>query len=184
MTGGYTITSLTADAYGAALDDLGALLVDTVDGGASVGFLAPLDPAAARAWWASREDDLAAGRHAMWVARRSDGTVVGTVQVHPGAMPNGRHRGEVVKLMVHQEARGAGLGRRLLAAAEDGARDLGLSVLVLDTETGSPAEKLYASSGWTQCGVIPDYARDAHGELRPTTLFAKRLDGVEFGAGG
>ncbi len=79
--------------------------------------------------------------------------------------------------MVHREARGRGLGRRLLTAAEDGAVAAGLTLLHLDTETDSPAERLYRDAGWTRAGMIPAYAANPEGLLRPTTLYFKRLGG-------
>lgn len=156
------------------VDELADLLVDTVDGGASIGFLAPLDRAVAVAWWKERAAAVAAGGLAVWAAR--DGhRVVGTVSLAFPDKPNSRHRAELVKLMVHRDARGCGLGRGLLALAEEAAAAAGITLLHLDTETDSPAERLYGSAGWTRAGVIPDYAADPAGELRPTTLYYKQL---------
>ncbi|MCF2531583.1 GNAT family N-acetyltransferase [Yinghuangia sp. KLBMP8922] len=178
------MSPLAAEELADAAPALAALLAATVDAGASVGFLAPLDPAAAEEWWRGRHIVLATTA-SMWVARDADERIVGTIQLHHGGqMPNGRHRGEIAKLMVHPGTRGGGLGRRLLETAETEARRRGLAVLILDTETGSPAEKMYASAGWTHCGVIPDFAQDASGMLQSTTLFAKRLDGTRLGSGG
>ncbi|MFF5026345.1 N-acetyltransferase family protein [Streptomyces collinus] len=156
-------------------DGLALLLADTVAGGASVGFLAPLTPAAADAWWRERADAVAAGRLQVWVAEDGAGRPAGTVGLAMPDKPNSRHRAELVKLMVHRRARGAGLGRLLLATAEQAAAAAGLTLLHLDTETGSPAERLYRSAGWTRAGTIPDYAANPAGELCPTTLYYKRL---------
>ncbi|WP_020135394.1 GNAT family N-acetyltransferase [Streptomyces sp. 351MFTsu5.1] len=156
------------------VEELAELLVDVVDGGASVGFLAPLDRAAAVGWWKERAAEVAAGRLAVWAA--GDGhRVVGTVSLAFPDKPNSGHRAELVKLMVHRSARGRGLGRTLLGVAEEAAAAAGITLLHLDTETDSPAERLYDSAGWTRAGVIPDYAADPGGELRPTTLYYKRL---------
>lgn len=152
---------------------LADLLADTVHGGASVGFLAPLDRAEAVAWWEERAADVAAGRLAVWGAYDGD-RVLGTVSLAFPGKANSRHRAEIVKLMVHPEARGQGLGRSLLATAEDAAAAAGVTLLHLDTETGSPAEHLYRSAGWTAIGAIPDYAASPDGELRPTTIYYKR----------
>src|SRR5690242_14645689 len=154
----------------AVVDELADLLIDTVDDGASVGFLAPLDRAEAVGWWKERAAGVAAGRLAVWAARTAD-RVVGTVSLAFPDKPNSRHRAELVKLMVHRDARGQGLGRRLLSTAEEAAAADGITLLHLDTETGSPAEHLYRSAGWTPVGVIPDYAESPGGELRPTTLY-------------
>jgi GNAT superfamily N-acetyltransferase len=156
------------------IPELAELLADTVDGGASVGFLAPLDRAEAAAWWRELSTAVAAGRLAVWVAYEEPGRVLGTVSLALPDKPNSTHRAELVKLMVHRAARGRGLGRRLLAVAEEAAAARGITLLHLDTETGSPAEHLYRSSGWTPVGAIPDYAADPAGVLRPTTIYYKR----------
>ncbi|MFJ8463627.1 GNAT family N-acetyltransferase [Streptomyces swartbergensis] len=153
---------------------LADLLTDTVNGGASVGFLAPLDRAEALAWWEERAADVAAGRLAVWAAHDGD-RVLGTVSLAFPAKPNSRHRAELVKLMVHRDARGRGLGRGLLTTAEGAAAEAGVTLLHLDTESGSPAERLYRSAGWTAIGSIPDYAASPDGELRPTTIYYKRV---------
>ncbi|MFE3167922.1 GNAT family N-acetyltransferase, partial [Streptomyces sp. NPDC059224] len=131
----------------------------------------------ADAWWRGRTEAVAAGRLAVWAALDGADRVVGTVSLafaFPGK-PNSRHRAELVKLMVHREARGQGVGRRLLTVAEGAASAAGITLLHLDTETDSPAEHLYRSAGWTRAGVIPNYAADPGGVLRPTTLYYKRV---------
>ncbi|MFJ9815001.1 GNAT family N-acetyltransferase [Streptomyces sp. NPDC101151] len=156
-------------------EELAVLLADTVAGGASVGFLAPLARAQAAGWWRERADAVAAGRLALWVAVDDTERVAGTVGLALPDKPNSRHRAELVKLMVHRSARGQGLGRRLLTTAEQAAAATGITLLHLDTETGSPAEHLYRAAGWTLAGTIPDYAASPSGDLRPTTLYYKRV---------
>ncbi|MGW1212733.1 N-acetyltransferase family protein [Streptomyces sp. NPDC002499] len=158
----------------ARVGELAELLVDTVDGGASVGFLAPLDRAEALAWWEERAAGVAAGQLAVWAAQDGD-RVVGTVSLAFPGKPNSRHRAELVKLMVHRDARGQGLGRTLLSTAEEAAAASGITLLHLDTETDSLAERLYGGAGWTRIGAIPDYAADPGGVLRPTSIYYKRL---------
>ncbi|MFF9813212.1 GNAT family N-acetyltransferase [Streptomyces sp. NPDC014006] len=165
----------------AASAELADLLVDTVAGGASIGFLGPLEPAEAVAWWRERAQAVAAGRLTVWVAYDA-GRPAGTVSLALPDKPNSRHRAEIVKLMVHPGARGRGLGRALLATAEEAAVAAGITLLHLDTETGSPAESLYRSAGWTRAGTIPDYAASPDGVLRPTTLYYKQVGAA--GAGG
>ncbi|MCX5267559.1 GNAT family N-acetyltransferase [Streptomyces sp. NBC_00199] len=154
--------------------ELAGLLIDTVDGGASVGFLVPLERADAVAWWRERAQQVAAGRLAVWVALDGD-RVVGTVSLAFADKPNSRHRAELVKLMVHRDARGRGLARTLLGTAEKAAAEAGVTLLHLDTETDSPAEHLYRSTGWTRAGTVPDYAANPYGVLRPTTLYYKHV---------
>lgn len=169
-----TVSRLDAERLRASAGELAELLADTVEGGASIGFLAPLERAAAVAWWEERVDAVSAGRLAVWVAHTAD-RILGTVSLAFPDKPNSRHRAELVKLMVHRDGRGQGLGRELLTAAEHAAATAGITLLHLDTETDSPAESLYRSAGWTRLGAIPDYAATPAGELCPTTIFYKRL---------
>ncbi|MDI1461397.1 GNAT family N-acetyltransferase [Catellatospora sp. KI3] len=171
-----TISRLSAATFEADLTGLAELLADAVDGGASLGFLAPYPAPVAVEWWRSLAAAVAEGGHLVWAAYDGD-RVVGTVSLVPGRKDNGRHRAELVKLMVHRQARGRGLARRLMAAVEQEARARGIDLLLLDTETGSDAEHLYRAAGWTAYGVVPDYAADPGGTLRACTFFFKRLAG-------
>ncbi|MEU9095870.1 GNAT family N-acetyltransferase [Streptomyces sp. NPDC087901] len=155
-------------------DELAALLVETVDGGASVGFLAPLDRDAAACWWRERAASVDAEHHQVWIARDGE-RIAGTIGLTRAPLPNGRHRAEIAKLMVRPSARGRGLARALLDAVERSAAGEGVTLLILDTESGSPAERLYRSAGWTECGSVPDYAADPAGVLKPTTFYYKAI---------
>jgi GNAT superfamily N-acetyltransferase len=159
-----------------AVPELAEVLVDAVEDGASVGFVLPFGAAEAEAWWRTRvADGVADGSVLLWLARTADG-VVGTVQLRLSrAYPNGVHRAEIAKLLVHRKARGQGIGRALLGAAERSAATAGVTTLMLDTQTGSPAETLYASCGWTAFGVMPQHSADPSGVLQPTTFFYKLL---------
>lgn len=166
------ITPLDAAALAAHRDELAELLLAVVDGGSSLGFLAGLDHAGAAAWWDSLLPAVEDGSLALWVSR-TGGRIDGTVSWYRESKPNGRHRAELRKLMVHPAARGRGAARALLAEAERAAARAGVVLLFLDTETGSGAEHVYRSAGWTEVGTIPDYATDPAGRLHPTTLFYK-----------
>ncbi|MEV4330497.1 GNAT family N-acetyltransferase [Streptomyces sp. NPDC049597] len=168
------LSRLAADDLPAAVPGLAALLVDAVDDGASVGFTSALTPEQAAAWWSDLAPALSDERIAAWTAHDGD-RLVGTVQLRCETSPNGRHRAEIAKLVVHRSARGRGIARRLLATAEEFARSTGRTLLMLDTQTGSTAEHLYRSAGWTPLGTVPDYAADPSGVLRPTTFFHKTL---------
>ncbi|WP_406443613.1 GNAT family N-acetyltransferase [Streptomyces sp. NBC_00631] len=170
-----TVLRLEAEQLALRTEELAELLADTVNAGASVGFLAPFDREQAVAWWQGRVDAVAAGQLAVWAALDGAGRAVGTVGLAFPEKPNSRHRAEVVKLMVHRDARGRGVGRGLLIIAEEAAAAAGITLLHLDTETDSPAEYLYRTAGWTRAGTIPDYALDPFGALRPTTLYYKRV---------
>ena len=155
-------------------DGLGDLLADAVDGGASVGFVAPFGSVEAADWWRSISADIETGKVLLLVARRGD-RIVGTVQLRLAPLPNARHRAEVAKLLVHRDVRRRGVARRLLAAIEDVARREGRTLLVLDTISGSEADHLYRSLGWTIVGSVPNYAAMPDGALAPTTYFYREL---------
>ena len=156
------------------IDDLADLLIDCVDGGASVSFMHPLAPARAQAFWRGIAADVEAGKRALLVAHDVSG-IVGTVQLVLDHPENQGHRADLSKMLVHRRARRRGLGAALMGAAEQMARDCGKTLLVLDTVTGSDAEWLYARLGWIRVGTIPDYALLSHGGLWGTTLYYKRL---------
>ena len=169
-----TITRLTTDVFEDSVPGLAGLLADAVAGGSSLGFLAPFDEDAAAAWWRTRQPAVADGSLTVWTALGPDG-ITGTVSLAHEPKPNGRHRAEVLKLMVHRDARGQGLGRALLATAEAAAARAGAGLLLLDTETGSAADRLYRSAGWTRYGIVPGYASDPAGALRDCSFYYKRL---------
>ncbi|WP_245194828.1 GNAT family N-acetyltransferase [Kitasatospora phosalacinea] len=176
MTPTVTVRPLTPEALDARRDALADLLLDAVAGGASVGFLAGTGHREAADWWAGLRPSVAAGSRLLWTAEDGTGRVLGTVSLVREEKPNGRHRAEVAKLLVHRDARGAGLGRRLLAHAERAARERGVTLLLLDTQTDSPAEHLYRTAGWTAFGTVPGHAAAPDGVLADTTYYYKRLD--------
>ncbi|SEH01371.1 Acetyltransferase (GNAT) domain-containing protein [Nonomuraea solani] len=171
-----TIERLSAEEFEAGIKELADLLVDAVDDGASVGFVTPFGHEEAAAWWRAQYPAVAAGTLAVW-ACREDGAMTGTISLALAAKPNARHRAEIVKLMVHRTARGRGLSRALLATAERAAPAEGAGLLLLDTETGSTAEHVYLTGGWTRYGIVPDYASSPGGTLQDCSFFYKRLAG-------
>ncbi|WP_027344032.1 GNAT family N-acetyltransferase [Hamadaea tsunoensis] len=169
-----TIARMSAEEFAAGVPGLAELLSDAVDSGASLGFLAPYPPDEAAGWWRSLASGVADGSHLVWAAYEGD-RIVGTISLVPGRKDNARYRGELIKLMVHRTARGRGLAKRLMSVLEQEARSLGLSLLLLDTETGSDADFLYRATGWTEYGIVPGYAADPGGTPRDCTFFYKRL---------
>lgn len=167
------IRQLTAlsDADIAGLADV---LVDCVEGGASVSFMLPLTQERARAFWQGLAEDVAQGRRLLLVARDAAG-IVGTVQAILSQPENQPHRADIAKMLVHRRGRRRGIGAALIRAAEDGARAAGKTLLVLDTATGGDAEQLYERMGWLRVGVIPDYALWPRGGRCATTVFYRRL---------
>ncbi len=158
----------------ALVPSLGRLLQDAVAGGASVGFLPPLATAEAEDFWHSQLPDVAPGKLFMFAACAGD-EALGFVQLALAQRPNGRHRAEVQKLLVHRRARRQGLATRLMHTAEAAALAAGRRLLVLDTLEGDPAERLYLGLGYQSAGIIPYYAEVAGGSLQATHLFYKLL---------
>ncbi|MBB2914281.1 GNAT superfamily N-acetyltransferase [Streptosporangium becharense] len=173
----HTIERLSAEEFPGSVDGLAEVLVDAVGDGASVGFLAPFDHEAAAAWWRAQAPAVADGSLIVW-ACRDGGGIDATVSLALAGKPNGRHRAEVVKLMVRRGARGRGLARALLATAEATAAAAGVTLLLLDTQTGSTAERVYLAGGWTRYGVVPDYAAAPDGSLQSCSFFYKPLTPV------
>ncbi|MEV7626511.1 GNAT family N-acetyltransferase [Actinoplanes sp. NPDC089786] len=168
------IERLDAAGFEACLPGLAVLLADAVEAGASVGFLAGLDVSAATAWWRTRKAAVEAGALAVWVARAGD-RIVGTVSLAYSDKPSQKHRADVVKLMVSTARRGRGLGRRLLSTAEQAAAASGVTLLMLDTETGSAAERLYEEAGWHRYGIVPAMAADPSGVRRDCSFFYRTV---------
>jgi GNAT superfamily N-acetyltransferase len=156
--------------------ELSAVLMDCVEGGASVSFMAPLTRERADAFWRRVAEGVAGNDRLLVVAEdRSTGEIVGTVQVVFAVPENQPHRGDVAKMLVRRSARRQGLGAQLMRSAEEAALAAGKTLLVLDTVTGADAERLYERMGWTRVGVVPDYALWPDGRLCDTTFFYKRL---------
>ncbi|MBX3642732.1 MAG: GNAT family N-acetyltransferase [Rubrivivax sp.] len=155
------------------IDRLLAVLIDCVEGGASVSFMHPLSPAKARAFWQQVAQDVARGARALLVAEDERG-LVGTVQLVLDQPENQPHRADLAKMLVHRRARGRGVGAALLAAAEQLGRECGRTLLVLDTASAE-AERLYARGGWQRCGTVPGYALLPQGGLCATTFFYREL---------
>ena len=160
----------------ALAEGLADVLMDCVEGGASIGFMLPLQRERAVAFW---QDALAAvgrGERILLVAEDvATGAVVGTVQLLIAMPENQPHRADLAKMQVHRRARGRGLGAALVRAAEAAAREAGRTLLVLDTVTGGDAERLYVRLGWQRCGEIPGYALWPQGGLCATTVYYREL---------
>jgi ribosomal protein S18 acetylase RimI-like enzyme len=162
-----------------ALDDgrvrgLADVLVDCVEGGASVSFMHPLSHDRAVTFWRGVGRAVAAGERALLVAEDDRGPC-GTVQLLLDLPENQPHRADLAKLLVHRRARRRGLGEALVRAAEAAARACGKSLLVLDAVTGGDAARLYERLGWVRAGDIPGYALLPRGGLCSTTYYYRDL---------
>lgn len=158
------------------IEQLANVLIDCVDGGASVSFMAPLARMQAVAFWERVASSVTEGSRVLLVAEDDvQRRIVGTVQLIIDLPPNQPHRADVAKMLVHRSARRQGVAPRLMQALEHAALDANRHVLVLDTVTGGDAERLYARLGWQRAGSIPDYALMPYGGQCATTFFYKRL---------
>lgn len=153
---------------------LAEILADCVNGGASVSFMWPFSVADAHQWWGEALADVAAGGAVLFGAFL-DGALVGTVQLAFPTPPNQCHRADVRKLLVHARARGGGVATALMHSLEAEACRRSLTLLALDTVTGSDADRLYRRLGWTSAGVVPNFALWPDGRPCDATIFWKAL---------
>ncbi len=163
---------LTVDA-----DDVAALadlLIDCVEGGASVSFMLPLTRDRALAFWQRVAADVADGKRALLVAEDARG-ICGTVQLVFDLPENQPHRGDLAKMLVHRRARRQGLGEALMRAAEQTAVECGKTLLVLDAVTGGDAARLYERLGWVKVGDVPNFALYPEGGYCSTTYYYRDL---------
>jgi len=162
-----------ANATPAEIEGLADVLIDCVEGGASVSFMQPMTREKARAFWRAAADSAARGERVLLVAEE-DGRIMGTVQVLLDMPENQPHRGDVMKMLVHRQARKRGMGELLMRAAEDAAAEHRKTLLVLDTASAD-AERLYERCGWKRVGAIPSYALLPQGGYCDTVYFYKAI---------
>jgi len=155
------------------IQGLSDVLIDCVEGGASVSFMLPMTRAKAETFWRSAAAGVARGERVVLSAEDETG-IVGTVQIILAQPENQPHRGDLAKMLVHRQARRRGIGAALLTAAERSARTAGKTLLVLDTASDD-AERLYGRGGWQRCGHVPDYALLPDGTPCGTTFYFKFL---------
>ncbi|VVE27221.1 GNAT family N-acetyltransferase [Pandoraea iniqua] len=181
MTSSITLQRLDGAQALAEVDALADVLIDCVEGGASVSFMLPLTRERATTFWRKVADGVARGERVLLVARSRDGEqgnqgkIVGTVQLILDLPENQPHRADVAKMLVHRDARRQGVAQALMSAIDDVARAECRHVLVLDTVTGGDAERLYQRSGWQRAGDVPKFALMPDGEFCATTFYYKHL---------
>jgi GNAT superfamily N-acetyltransferase len=175
MTNDVSVRRVAPSEAVSCIEGLADVLLDCVEGGASVSFMLPIERNTAVDFWRGVADGVVRGERVLLVAEDSSGQIVGTVHMITSLPENQPHRADVAKLLVHRQARGRGVAQRLMVALEDAARDDGKSVLVLDTVTGGDAERLYERLGWQRVGVVPRFALMPTGEPCGTTFFYKHV---------
>ncbi|WP_439654788.1 GNAT family N-acetyltransferase [Trinickia terrae] len=170
-----TVRRVGADEAAGYVEALADVLIDCVEGGASVSFMLPISREKALQFWRDVVDGVVRGERVLLIAEDDAGRVLGTVQLIAAGAENQPHRADVAKMLVHRRARRCGVAQRLMAAVESAARDEGKSVLVLDTVTGGDAERLYDRAGWQRVGVVPNYALMPDGQFCGTTFYCKQI---------
>ena len=168
------IVILDATQASDAVSALADILLDCVEGGASVSFMLPISRETAEEFWRAVAQGVTDGDRHLLAAYEGD-DLIGTVQVVPAAPENQPHRGDISKMLVKSAARGKGTGAALMLAAEEVARQAGLTLLMLDTTTGMQAERLYTRLGWTCFGQVPGHALMPDGAMSDTSFFYKAL---------
>ena len=159
------------------IDELTAILRDSVEGGASMNFLAHVSDEQLGDFWRASIAEQERGGRVLLVAE-VDARIVGTAMLILAPQQNAPHRAEVAKMIVHRSIRRRRLGARLLEAIEATALASGRTLLLLDTETDSAGERLYAACGWTRFGIVPDHSHQPDGTPKPTSFFYKQLTGA------
>lgn len=162
------LTQIELDAH---LSELCRVLIDSVRDGAAVSFMANMTKSDAEQFWRQEVGPRLVIGHCHLFGAFVDDVLVGTVQLVTGMPPNQPHRAEISKMIVHPEVRRRGLGKALMTAALDLARDKGKKLVTLDTRTGDVSEGLYRSVGFMEAGKIPDYAFDPDGQARHSTTY-------------
>jgi len=156
------------------VEALAEVLIDCVDGGASVSFMHPLARDKAIEFWRRVAVSVTKGERALLIAEDEEG-ICGTVQLILDQPENQPHRADLAKMLVHRRARSRGIGEELLRAAEAAAKESGKTLLVLDAVTNGDAGRLYERGGWVRVGDIPGYALMPDGEPCSTTYYYKDL---------
>ena len=175
MTDSVVVRRLSPEDAVASVPALAEVLIDCVAGGSAVSFMHPMTVEKATRFWKMVAKGVADGERAVVVAEDGERQIIGTVQLVLALPENQPHRADLAKMLVHRRARRRGVAQRLLAAAEQAARDEGKTLLVLDAVTGGDAARLYERIGWQRVGDIPNYALMPNGESCSTTYFYKDL---------
>ena len=175
MSEDVTVRRVAAGEAAGCVEALADVLIDCVEGGASVSFMLPLAREKAVGFWRGVADGVARGERVLLVAEDDEGRIVGTVQMIVSLPDNQPHRGDIAKMLVHRSARRRGIAQRLMTSLEVAARQEGRTVLVLDTVTGGDAERVYQRGGWQRVGEVPRYALMPDGQFCSTTFFYKHL---------
>ncbi|KAI1142331.1 acyl-CoA N-acyltransferase [Hypoxylon sp. FL0543] len=146
-------------------------------------FLPPLEDSKIRKLWEdmAREVDLGIRFISILLNKSEPGTkakgseLVGVVTLSMPYSETGSFRGFVKKLFVSPNYRGRGASRVLMDHLETEAFERGKTLMMIDTEVGSAAEKVYPRLGYTEIGRVPRYGISPAGGLKDEVFFYKHL---------
>ena len=170
----FCVAKLQISEFDQTLSNLVTVLRDSVNSGASLGYLAESPISDYKSFWQKEFRDVEAGLTTILIARKQE-HLVGVVCLSEVGKANQIHRAEVRKLLVTLDQQNQGIATALMAEVECAARAAGKSLLTLDTESNSAAEFLYQKLGWQKYGVIPRYAASPNGTLSECSFYFKEL---------
>ncbi|HEX4525735.1 MAG TPA: GNAT family N-acetyltransferase [Gaiellaceae bacterium] len=171
------IVELDAEGIDAHLNELAQLLLDGHASNMALGLAPPLTRERAADAYRVTAARLAPGERVLLGALDGD-ILVGAVHIARAEAENGRHRAEIQRLVVSPTSRGMGIGRALLEAAVERARELRLGLLWLTTHEETDADQFYERLGWTRLGVIPAYSTLPDGSLAGNAYYYLRLENI------
>ncbi len=107
------------------IQGLSDVLIDCVEGGASVSFMFPMSREKAERFWHTVSVSVNRGERILLIAQDNSEKIIGTVQIILNQPENQPHRADIAKMLVHRRSRRQGIGAALLAAAEQSALSAG-----------------------------------------------------------
>ena len=103
--------------------------------------------------WSVESLELMLGEQAMGLVALEDGRVLGYV-----GMMCVLDEGQIINVATHPDSRRRGVGRSLMSAIEQSAKERGIVFLSLEVrESNAAARSLYSSLGWVECGIRKNF---------------------------
>ncbi|AZK95825.1 MULTISPECIES: GNAT family N-acetyltransferase [Streptomyces] len=148
-------------------DGVLALWADVSNAGGAVGFVPPVTEDDIRPELVRHFAGMAEGRIRLLVGRDGDGRIAATAFFAFNGHRLMTHWAWLYTVMVHPRLQGRGVGRELMAAAEEAARGFdGIDAIRLGCRGGLGLEDFYASCGYKEVGRVPGAIRVADGDDR------------------
>lgn len=172
------IVSLNAATLPVYCREIGALLLDSIESGSSVGYQLGTSREDAESAFYRLRSALDKGDLLMWIARDERG-LQGTIQLELTNESDGLNRAVPKLLLVHRHARRQGIGKQLITAMEKAAKVHHRGLLCLNVQACTPAEAFYRAQGYRCLGELPDYICSSDGYYHPAVIYYKRLFAVK-----